>query len=138
MREIKFRAWSIENQEMTDADSLAFDYYEPLCDQLRDSDEMKFMQFTGLKDVNGNEIYEGDIVQVSGSDGYYVNAKVIYECGAFWFYAESISMVFSEDCDKMVMLGSMYIEYGDGGDEIDMVGVVGNIHQHPELLEGDK
>lgn len=94
------------------------------------------MQFTGLKDVNGNEIYEDDIVQVSGSDGYYVTAKVVYECGAFWFYAKNISLVFEEDCDNMVMLGSMYIEHGDGGDALDMVGVVGNIYENPELLRG--
>ena len=139
MRELKFRAWDKEELEMISPDKLLTLYNNRFLNEILVSDKkVTLMQYTGLKDRNGVEIYEGDIVQVSGSDGYYVTAKVVYECGAFWFYAKNISLVFEEDCDNMVMLGSMYIEHGDGGDALDMVEVVGNIHQNPDLLRKEQ
>lgn len=141
MRDIKFRVWSESrkkwlNECMFDMELKgAYDFSSDSSMRYNYKTDVIIEQFTGLKDVNGMEIYDGDIVQVSGNDGYYVTAKVVYECGAFWFYAKNISLVFNEDCDNMVMLSSMYIEDGDGGDSLDMVGVVGNIHQNPELLE---
>ena len=58
MREIKFRLF--KDGEMLGADVLAFEEYGLLQDQL--AGEPSLMQYTGLKDKNGKEIYEGDIV----------------------------------------------------------------------------
>lgn len=118
MRQIKFRAWNVENQEMIDADSLAFDYYEPLCEQLRDSDEMKFMQFTGLTDKNGVEVFESDIVQDHIGKGV---VKYSEEHAAW----------------RVHYLGSSsakwFIDYLPN--ERKTIEVIGNIHSNPELLE---
>jgi len=67
-------------------------------------------QFTGVKDSCGNDIYEGDIVDHDDSVGL---CCVIY--GKCEFYAE--------DSDKL------------GYDLCDTCTVIGNIHEHPELLK---
>ena len=76
MRDIKFRAWDIQEKSMIDADSFYFsDEFEPFIDSSnRAQIGFEVMQYTGLKDNNGQEIYEGDIVL--WEDKY---IKVIYD-----------------------------------------------------------
>ena len=70
-REIKFRIWDIENKEMLKVQELDFEptFYGGRIairpDQYNDyfdTEDMILMQYTGLHDKNGKEIYEGDIV----------------------------------------------------------------------------
>lgn len=66
-REIKFRVWDKKDKEM-----FLCDIYEGI-PYHHEKDRRKIMQYTGLKDKNGVEIYEGDIVERMCQDGTKLN-----------------------------------------------------------------
>ena len=99
MREIKFRAWDKENKKMFEPSELV---QEPnLVVGYLDSsgcpktyDDIELMQFAGLYDKNGKEIYEGDIVDSGQSAGspntalknrVKITGEVFFEKGKFMF-----------------------------------------------------
>ena len=149
-REIKFRAWDKVNGCWTSIDSIALcddgsiAYLLPEDDDMPPylEDEVEIMQFTGLHDKNGREIYEGDLFE--HRFGYTVFDDVIHEEMGIEY-----GTVVLEDGQfgvKIPALG-VYNLYGlllrDGHlddmpkDDLFVMKIAGNIYEHPELLEED-
>jgi uncharacterized phage protein (TIGR01671 family) len=155
MREIKFRAWdktrqimfvpigysyidgyltciseakrTMQNDVTEHLDETWYeDYREP-----RYSDgksEIILMQYTGLKDKNGKEIYEGDIVQsIDWGQPKRARAMVIFE-GYEW---KTVPKNRGSHKTAYDLWSQVW------GKEGEFVEVIGNIHENPELLEED-
>ena len=115
MREIKFRAWNIENKEFVKDDYYNQErvvklYYQE--NYLIHPSIYELSQYTGLKDKNSKEIYEGDIVGLSNGTSY--KYMVVFAFGCF--------MVRNKDG----ICRNLY--------EIVDPEVIGNIYENPELL----
>ena len=149
MREIKFRAWDKKYKHMRLFDShkdgilyassefcvsSGYDSYDSPTFEEDTSDDYEIMQYTGLKDKNGKEIYEGDILkinygipsttdtlQVVWYSDYYLeleSERNISYCG--WFFKN----IRGNGCS-----GPAGVEFQDD------LEVIGNIHENSELLK---
>lgn len=123
---IKFRAWDKEKKIMDIVDGIKFDEDEVWeisfpGDCWRDASNYELMQYTGLHDKNGKQIFEGDVIRILHpwknrthvgevfKDNYMFNIK-----GFFITHFDFPNQAFSE--------GTGFME------------VIGNIHEHPHLV----
>lgn len=114
MREIKFRAWSILNAKML---SWADIFHLPAWEIFPGTPEQRafiVMQYTGLKDNNGKEIYEGDIL----TWGNNIIAKV--------YYADDLAVF------RCVVEGTEEFDLFAFNQE---ASILGNIYENKELLD---
>ena len=128
MREIKFRVWNKENKKMFYSSDISKDIRENLLLITLQGEIVRvkefyytttlknffLMQYTGLKDKKGNDIYEGDIVIIDIPNIDKFRAEIIFKNGAFWIDSLMPKLL---------------------GDYIKNVRVIGNIYENPGLLE---
>lgn len=130
MREIKFRAWIKEEKKMVEVTSLDlanhevwWEEFNPYHDNKSSVSAIDFilMQYTGLKDKHGKNIYEGDILQSdcredNQPDNFAIHSEMTNNCGdCYWVWGWKFG-----------------VEEDDIKKDFE---ITGNIHEHPHLLE---
>jgi uncharacterized phage protein (TIGR01671 family) len=139
-RKIKFRAWDSKNRVLLFSDTLwvrldgkrllvEWDLGQNSCVDLSDK-QYTLQQFIGIEDVNGKDIYEGDIIKTQIYDGWdavpcgYCNYEVKWSL---------VELAWRGYTNKMNGLYSGVNIFKDV-----LIEVVGNIFENPELLDNGK
>ena len=122
MRALKFRVWNNRYNEFVRPDYGLIGFCYPLDGRIsvlttsgERMEDCILEQYTGLKDKNGKEIYEGDIVKYEGDSGCF--GVVEYDAPEFYLNADVSNWA------RMIIHGGPYQT------------VIGNIHENPELWE---
>ena len=144
MREIKFRAWDKQAQNMLRINAIDFKNKEFLEAEDFDAPEgatrsvitlpkglfpehFELMQFTGLLDKNGKEIWEGDIIKIYHINIPSRNSYIInYQNGGFHICFLNTNNPIANEAAF-----NFYSDHKEDGCE-----VIGNIYENPEILHG--
>ena len=143
MREIKFRAWDTVEKKMKLPTLLRLSRNLPYTDDNNNgkvfqmqcngqenieyfNGRIELMQYTGLKDKNGKEIYEGDIVRLWESVGAIGDLRREYAYPLPVEYCELWAQFVVADRQNKLQFG-IWQNFG-------AVEVIGNIYDNPELL----
>lgn len=123
MRVPKFRAWDKENKEMLFVRQIDFMFEKVVleCYEQFFIDEVELMQYTGLRDKNGREIYEGDVVRYECCFESYVE-EVIYD-------DKHCNFGTIDKDEKTFSFDALISDF-----DVDCFEVVGNKYENLELL----
>lgn len=125
MREIKFRAWDKNNKKILSVFSFDMNGAVETKEGTHQVGTTELMQFTGLKDKNGKEIYEGDIVQIQHPCWTETTQVKFFEGTFFCEQLKKHPKNESKSCPSFrdISRSNWKLE------------VIGNIYKNPELLK---
>ena len=133
MREIKYRMWNKKEKKMYDVGVLDFDdkkaYMKGYLNYTKSSylyEDIELMQFTGLYDKNGKEIYEGDIVSKETFDDTKPNYRDISYAKVVWI--EELASYHLVNKDDKILWDLASDKYN--------IEVASNIYENSDLLKG--
>lgn len=127
MREIKFRAWDktrrrfrfgdLDNLKLGLSGGMFWEFGNQPLEIVQKKEQANYvlMQFTGLKDKNGKEIYEGDIIQKVNEPK--TKREIFFESGGFCT---------RDVCIHVICMGEQTLS-----EDV----VIGNLYENPELLD---
>jgi uncharacterized phage protein (TIGR01671 family) len=128
MREIKFRAVRLSDGQVFLPIAIYQTGDEPVVEWISDTgpsqlsdtpgNEVVLMQYTGLRDKNGREIYEGDILRVNWNDARYL----VHNIGPVIWDDDNACWQFGEGSSPK-------------SDARQCMEVIGNVYENPELLQ---
>ncbi|MDO0996613.1 YopX family protein [Staphylococcus hominis] len=131
----KFRIWDKTNKEMLDWKELdltkelgedEITIFEPTGQFAQPMYFYEAMQSTGLKDINGTEIYEGDIVEFK----YPYDKRIKTKGAIIWNNNKACFGINMKETTEQYELYRITAE--------NYLTVIGDVHQNPELLEGQR
>jgi len=144
MRDIKFRAWIPQHKKMFQVVNLVIPKgLNELGDQELGVSEIYsitkpyhyiqpiLMQYSGLRDCNNREIYEGDIVVIPGQYPYFDCGTPNYVAEVEWIFAGFQTVLHCINSDKRGISEGINEPLEEGT----YFEVTGNIYENPELLE---
>lgn len=125
----KFRAWDKTSKEMYDVEAINFNRgkFESIgygVTSLRSADKVELMQSTGLKDKNGKEVFEGDILKVANNDSSWFEV-VKYDHEKAMFISKEVDLKYEVPETPLYDLFSPYLF---------KIEVIGNIWENRDLL----
>lgn len=129
MREIKFKAWDKENEKMIQNYAHVSEYGQFYTAWTSTDREREYipMQYTGLQDKNGKEIFEGDIIPIVIED---VGRSIKTVNGVVKFERGQWNIEYFHPFQKEMYIANLYSLLKRAEKE-----VIGNLYENPELLD---